>query len=295
MIDVCNNNLIILQGQSQPLINLEKALSKMHTTTMEKRLKQYLFFIPTTALLLSCSDAGKKYEEVEQTKICSMIFIDKSVSVNINKKFINEKYTKVINQLIDENVKAKGDKLAVYFVHENTGKGKAAEVVCRTEKGNTSGASSTDSEAISTEYTMSLDKERSIFKKIVFAQLSSQNTSASKNNTDLLAALPLIDKEIAKGYNVKVYFLSDMVESMNAPNRRDFHANPPVDDAAAVGWAREDAVGLKSTLPNIGLAQIFIAKPFEPTASRKKNNPAISAYWQRLFMELGVSAEVVEL
>ena len=52
---------------------------------------------------------------------------------------------------------------------------------------------------------------------------------------------------------------------------------------------------MKPNLTNIGLAQIFIAKPFEPTASRKKNNPAISAYWQRLFMELGVSAEVVEL
>ena len=263
--------------------------------TMKNQLKQYLIFIPTTALILSCSDAGKKYEEIEKAKTCSMIFIDKSVSVNINKKFISEKYTKVLNQLIDENIKAKGDKLAVYFVHENTGKGKAVELVCRTEKGDLAGASSTDSEAITTEYGMSLDKERSIFKKIVLAQLASQNTSSSKNSTDLLAALPLIDKEIAKGYNVKVYFLSDMVESMNAPNRRDFHINPPFDDAAAVGWAREDAVGLKSILPNIGSVQIFIAKPFEPTASRKKNNPAISTYWQRLFMELGVSTEVVEL
>lgn len=263
--------------------------------TMKNQLKQYLIFIPTTALILSCSDAGKKYEEIEKAKTCSMIFIDKSVSVNINKKFISEKYTKVLNQLIDENIKAKGDKLAVYFVHENTGKGKAVELVCRTEKGDLAGASSTDSEAITTEYGMSLDKERSIFKKIVLAQLASQNTSSSKNSTDLLAALPLIDKEIAKGYNVKVYFLSDMVESMNAPNRRDFHINPPFDDAAAVGWAREDAVGLKSILPNIGSVQIFIAKPFEPTSSRKKNNPAISTYWQRLFMELGVSTEVVEL
>ena len=261
---------------------------------MKKQLKQYFVIIPAS-LILSCSDAGKKYQEVEEQKTCSMIFIDKSVSVNVNKKFVNEKYTKIINQLIDENVKAKGDKLEVYFVHENTGKGKAADVVCRTERGEITGASSTDSEAISTEYSMSLEKEKSIFKKIVFAQLASQNTSSSRDNTDLWAALPLIDKTIAKGYNVKVYFLSDMVESMRTQNRRDFHSNPPVDDAAAVGWAREDVIAMKPTLTNIGLAQIFIAKPFEPTASRKKNNPAISAYWQRLFMELGVSAEVVEL
>ena len=261
---------------------------------MKNQLKRYFFLIPS-AFVLSCSNSGDKYQEVEEPKTCSMIFIDKSVSVNISKKFINEKYTKIINQLIDENIKMRGDKIEVYFIHENTAKGKATEMTCRTEKGETQGASSTDSEAIATEYTMSLEKERSVFKKVVFAQLAAQNTSSSKNETDILAALPLIDKVASKGFNVKVYFLSDMVESMKGANRRDFHVNPPVDDAAAVGWAREDASGLKVALPNFDLTQIFIAKPFEPTASRKKNNPAISAYWQRLFMELGVSSEVVEL
>jgi hypothetical protein len=261
---------------------------------MKKQLKYYFVIIPAS-LFLSCSDTGKKYQEVEEQKTCSMIFIDKSVSVNVNKKFVNEKYTKIINQLIDENIKAKGDKLQVYFVHENTGKGKAADMVCRTERGELTGASSTDSEAISTEYSMSLEKERSIFKKIVFAQLASQNTSLSKNSTDLWAALPLVDREVTKGFNVKAYFLSDMVESMRTKNRRDFHSYPPVDDAAAVGWAREDVIAMKPNLTNIGLAQIFIAKPFEPTASRRQNNPAISAYWQRLFLELGISSEIVEL
>jgi hypothetical protein len=261
---------------------------------MKNRLKKTLFLIPSV-FILSCSNSGDKYQEVEEPKTCSMIFIDKSVSVNVNKKFVNEKYTKIINQLIDENVKQKGDKIEVYFIHENTAKGKATDLTSRTEKGDTQGASSTDSEAIATEYNMSMEKERSVFKKIVFSQLAAQNTSTSKNNTDILAALPLIDKAAAKGFTVKVYFLSDMVESMKAPNRRDFHVNPPVDDAAAVGWAREDAANLKANLPNITMSQIFIAKPFEPTASRKKNNPAVSAYWQRLFLELGVSTEVVEL
>jgi len=264
------------------------------TTTLKKQIKFCFVLIPAY-LVLGCVDPAKKYQEVEEQKTCSMIFIDKSVSVNVNKTFVKEKYTKVLNQLIDENVKVSGDRLEVYFVHENTGKGKAAEMVCRTEKGELTGASSTDSEAISTEYNMSLNKERSFFKKIILGQLATQNTSSSKNNTDLWAGLPLIDKAVAKGFHVKVYFLSDMVESMQMKNRRDFHSNPPVDDAAAVGWAREDVLRLKSDLPNIGLAQIFIVKPFEPTASRKKNNPAISTYWQRFFMELGIASEVIEL
>lgn len=258
--------------------------------------KQQLYYLLLIVIgFLSCSSKDKYENSKVEPNTCSMIFIDKSVSVNVNKAFVNEKYTKVINQLIDDNVKAKGDKIEVYFVHENTAKGKATEMVCRSEMEQIEGASTTDSEAIATEFNRSLQRERSIYKKMVLTQLSTQNTSSSKNSTDITAALPLIDQQIAKGYNVKAYFLSDMVESMQKPNRRDFHRNPPTDDAAAVGWAREDVVALKPLLPNITTATIFIAKPFEPTASSRKNNPAVSSYWQRLFMELGITNEVVEL
>lgn len=260
-----------------------------------KKQKTYFFLLLLIGFLGSCSSKDKYEDSKVEPNSCSMIFIDKSVSVNINKAFINEKYTNIINQLIDDNVKKKGDKIEVYFVHENTAKGKAAEMICRSEMEKIEGASSTDSEAIATEFNRSLQRERSIYKKMVLTQLASQNSSSSKNSTDIIAALPLIDQQIAKGYNVKAYFLSDMVESMQKPNRRDFHSNPPTDDAAAVGWAREDVVALKPLLPNITTATIYIAKPFEPTASSRKNNPAVSSYWQRLFMELGITNEVVEL
>lgn len=261
---------------------------------MKNNIHYFFFFF--CAILFSCSSPATKYENATtSTHTCSMIFIDKSVSVNVNKKFINEKYTRIIDQLIDENIKAKGDKIEVYYIHENTGQAKVSELMARTEMEDLEGASATDAEAKQTEFNIDLNKEKAVFKKIVSSQLTAQNTSSSKNSTDILAALPLIDNAIGKGFQVKAYFLSDMVESMTTANRRDFHKSPPVDDAAAVGWAREDAAKLQSTLPNINMAKIFIAKPFEPTASRKLNNPAISAYWQRLFKELGVAAEVTEL
>lgn len=262
---------------------------------MRKKIKYFLFVIAST-LLFCCSSPATKYENaVDESKTCSMIFIDKSVSVNPSKQFIYEKYTKIINELIDENINVKGDKIEVFFIHENTAKAKVAELVARSEMEIAEGTSTTDAEAQKTAFAMEIGKERSIFKKVVITHLTSQNTSTSKNNTDIQAALPLIDHEIGKGFKVKAYFLSDMVESMSGTNRRDFHKTPPVDDASAVGWAREDAARLQSVLPNISMAQIFIAKPFEPTASRKLNNPAISTYWQRLFSELGVSGEVKEL
>jgi hypothetical protein len=258
---------------------------------MKKRII-YLFFISS---LLACGGNDNGEQTVLDSPTCTMIFMDKSVSVNVNKKFINEKYTKVINDLIEQHVNKKGDKVDVFFIHENTGQGKALEITCQTEMGDQSSANATDSEAIKTEYDMSIQKERAIFRQQILKKLQTQNASSSKNNTDIWATLPIIDKKVAQGFNVKVYYLSDMVESMRAPNRRDFHVNPPDDDAAAVGWAREDVLKFKNDLPNIRNAQIFIVKPFEPTATTRQNSPSIAIYWQRLFMELGVSGEVVEL
>ena len=256
----------------------------------------YCLVFWSSSLFFACSWREQKQEGTQpQTHTCSMIFIDKSVSVNVDKGFANEKYTKIINELIEKNINGKGDKLAVYFIHENTAKAKVAEVMSRSELEVSEGANTTDSEALKTAFALDLSKERSIFKQLIIRQLSAQNASSSKNNTDIQATLPLIDKEVAKGYNVKVYYLSDMVESMKGEHRRDFHTNPPADDAAAVGWAREDASKLKALLPNISSVQIFIAKPFEPTASTRKNNPAVSAYWQRLFEELGVTTEIEEI
>jgi len=247
-------------------------------------------------LLWACSGQDKKQENtLPETKICSMIFIDKSVSVNVDKGFANEKYTKIINDLVEKNIRGKGDKLIVYFIHENTAKAKVAEVISRTDMEEAEGSNANDSEALKTEFSLDLGKEKSIFKQLVVKQLSARNTSSSNESTDILVSLELIEKEAARGYDVKVYYLSDMVESMKGEHRRDFHKNPPVDDAAAVGWAREDVSSLKGKLNSLSAIQVFIAKPFEPTASTRVNNPAVSAYWERLFAELGVSAEVEEL
>jgi hypothetical protein len=252
----------------------------------------YLFVIGS---LVACNGSNSGEQNGQDPPTCTMIFMDKSVSVNVNKKFVIEKYTKVINDLVEQNVNKKGDKVDVFFIHENTGQGKALEITSQTEMGDHSSTNATDSEAIKTEYDLSIQKERAIFKQQILKQLTAQNTSTSKNNTDIWATLPIIDKKVAQGFKVKVYYLSDMVESMRAPNRRDFHINPPDDDAAAVGWAREDVLKFKNDLINIRNAQIFIVKPFEPTATTRQNSPSVAIYWQRLFMELGVSGEVVEL
>ncbi len=248
-------------------------------------------------LVWSCSDSSQQQstEQPPATNTCTMIFMDKSVSVHLDQGFARKKYTQLINEIIDKNINWKGDRLEVYFIHENTAKGKVLALVARSEMETSDGANANDLEALKNAFSMDLQKERAVFKQYVLKQLVAQNAASSKNSTDIQAALPLIDNAAAKGLEVKAYFLSDMVESMKGEHRRDFHNNPPADDAAAMGWAREDASILKTQLTHLGNVQISIAKPFEPTASTKVNNPAVSTYWQTLLSELGIGTTVEEL
>jgi hypothetical protein len=83
---------------------------------------------------------------------------------------------------------------------------------------------------------------------------------------------------------VRVYYFSDMIESVKGVNRRDFHIHPPTNDAQAEEWAKADLKQVEKYA--IGSPSVTIISPFEPTASTKENNPSVTYYWQTLFQEL---------
>lgn len=260
------------------------------------------FFLPSFIritycflLVISCScSTTTEQETTKQTPThlpnnCTIVFMDKSLSVNVNKAFVNEKYRRILSEIIDENIRQKGDRLEVYFIHENTSKGKAFEGVCRSEMDDLTNVNATDAEAIKTSYELSLKKERMAFRQRTIAQLAVQNVSASNLATDIWASLPVINQLAGEGFVVKAYFLTDMIESMKGDGRRDFQTNPPHSDAQAEEWAKIDAAKLKESLPNLGGVEVKIALPFEPTSTVKQNNPSVSKYWAVLLTEIGVS------
>jgi hypothetical protein len=220
--------------------------------------------------------------------------MDKSQSLNVNQAYVAQKYGKVLNDLVANNLRTTGDQLTVYFVHENTAQARALALTVRSEMDDISNASPTDVEAAKMAFDLALQREKARFRKQLDNKLGQTNTGLSNQRTDLLASIPIIADAGAEGMPVRVYFLSDMVESM--PNRtpvgRDFHKTPPASDAQADEWAKADAKRFADL--DFGSPDIFIALPFEPTASRKVNNPTVSRYWQTLFGELG-AAEVEEL
>jgi len=220
----------------------------------------------------------------------TLIFIDKTRSVNVDNAFIAEKYGKAIDAIIDENIHQQGDRLDVYFIHENTSKARALTVTVRSEMEDVSAASPTDREAAETEFSLVLNREKAGIRKRVLQQLYAQNTGASSQRTDIWASLPVLEKANESGMAVKAYYLSDMIESVPAragarDDRRDFQKTPPKSTAQADEWAKTDAKQLSRYA--IGAPDITMVLPFAPNASARENNPAVTQYWQTLFAELG--------
>lgn len=243
--------------------------------------------------LVACSGSSDKTKTAPDTPTHTLIFMDKSVSVNVNREFISQKYQQAINEIVEQNTHQKGDKLEVYFVHENTAKARALTLTVRSAMEDVSQASPTDREAAQTSFELALQREKNTFRRKILTKLSEQNTSRSNQETDLLASIPVIARIAETGVNVRVYYLSDMVESVKAPSgdvpvARDFGKNPPSGRAQADEWAKIDAERLQQySLSNVTVTMIL---PFEPTSSVKENNPAVTQYWQKLFEVLGTDS-----
>lgn len=246
-------------------------------------------------LCLSCSEERSDSKPHQPTH--TLVFMDKSLSTNSNLDYVAQKYNTVLDGIVAENVRTTGDQITVYFIHENTAQARALSLTVRSEKDDVGNASPTDVEAAQMAFDLSLQREKARFRKQLAAKLAQQNTGLSNQRTDVLASISLIAEAGADGDPVTVYYLSDMVESMPArlndqAPRRDFHKTPPATEAQADEWAKADVKTFADL--SFGSPTIRIALPFEPTASRKVNNPAVSRYWQTLFGELG-AAEVEEL
>jgi hypothetical protein len=236
--------------------------------------------------LLSCGDKEKQKaaNKPDSPANYTLIFIDKTASVDVSKPFIAEKYQQALTSIIEQNVNKAGDRFEIYYIHENTAKGRCLSLVCRTEMENTEGMNATDQEAVKTSYDLSIRKERNFITKQSMARLNAQNSGISNRETNILSSIPIIAKASETGSTVKVYYLSDMVESVKSG--RDFQIKPPKDDAEAENWAKTDAEKYKDLALNS--PDISMILPFEPTSSIKENNPTITHYWSKLFENLGV-------
>ncbi len=252
------------------------------------------------AVLAACSspesNSGRdETPHLTTPNVASVVFLDKSLSVKPNEGYVRQKYQQALTKLISDNIKQKGDRLEVYFIHDNTTKGKALERVSQSEKEDVSSANQTDAEAAQTSFEVSVQKEQQKFLRETYTLMVTPNTSRSNRYTDILASLPILDRLAEKNLQVRAYYFSDMVESMPGADRRDFQTAPPRSTEQAETWAKQDAERLKSGLPHLANVEAYLVLPFAPIASSKLNSPHVTEYWEILFRELGVSKRLEEV
>ncbi|GAB3765586.1 hypothetical protein [Spirosoma pomorum] len=256
-------------------------------------MKKFLLFSLAAVLVAGCSGSDEKTKSAINDPVYTLIFLDKTRSVDVNQAFVAEKYKEVLSDIIDQNIRRKGDKLEIYYIHENTSKARALSITARTEMEDVSSASPTDREAAQTEFELMLNREKASIRQRTLQQLTEENKGSSNQSTDIWASLPVIAKANGTGSTVKVYYFSDMLESVKTKPgsneiRRDFEVQPPKDNSQADDWAMTDKEQLKRYV--IGNPDITMILPFAPNASAKQNNPAVTQYWETLFTELGAAS-----
>ncbi|MCU0325217.1 MAG: hypothetical protein MUF45_08185 [Spirosomaceae bacterium] len=240
-----------------------------------------LFF--ASLFIAACGDSEKQ-NKATAPNTHTLIFIDKTESVDVNKPFVAQKYQQALNSIIEQNINKAGDQLEIYYIHENTSKARCLSLMSRTDMEDLSGMNATDLEAAKTSYELSIKKERGFILKQAISKLNQQNNTASNLETNISASVPVIAKASEGQAVVKVYYFSDMVESVKAG--RDFHIKSPKDNTEAEEWAKADADKYKNYAFNG--PEVTMILPFEPTTSSKENNPTVTYYWQKFFENLGV-------
>ncbi|MBC8112373.1 MAG: hypothetical protein H7Y04_15065, partial [Verrucomicrobia bacterium] len=84
-----------------------------------------------------------------------------------DKKFINEKYKGIFKEIVNQNIHGKGDKLDIYYIHENTAKARVFSLISKAAiiAGDTLNANPTDVEMVKNKFDMDLRKEKNAFFK----------------------------------------------------------------------------------------------------------------------------------
>jgi len=264
---------------------------------MNFSIKTFYVYLIGLLLLAGCGESETKTPP--PTPIQNIVFLDKSTSAGGGfTEFALQKYNRALKDMVANNIRGKGDRLDIYYIHENTSK---AEAFSGTSKAaiseDTTDISPTDKEAIRNDFDLTLRKERTEFQNQALRHLLAENATATNQQTDIWATLEVIKRIADTASIVKVYYLSDMIESAKGTNRRDFHINPPKSREQALEWARTDVNLLKKDYQSIPFDKItiYLVLPFEPTSTSRENNPNVTYYWEELFSLLGYKKRVEEV
>lgn len=218
-----------------------------------------------------------------------LVFVDKTASVDFRNSEIGKKYEKALKELVEENMSYEGDEFTMYYLHENTSKGRCMQWSVKSAMEDLQGLNVTDIEAAKTSFELSVKKEHKTLMKRALERMYRSNDGLSNRETAILASVPVIAEKAMAFKRFKVYFFSDMMES--TARTRDFHSIAPNSQKAGMNWALEDVQAFSDL--DLSNVEVNILLPYDATSSSAINNPNVGIYWQTLFENLGASVEEI--
>jgi hypothetical protein len=228
-----------------------------------------------------------------------IVFIDKTLSVD----FTSTAEDQVVAQLaglLEGKIGRQGDRVSGYYIHRNTS---ASSRFLQEEFATPVPDVTTEGGVTAKRLLREYEGEQQQFRqqcldgiKTGLAQVNTERTSAY---TDLWAALELMSRFFATaqpGDEKIAVFISDMVESMQGPGRRDFHRHKIPSKEAAEQMAREDAAWIQANLnvqpAHLAGATVKIRLPHDPMS--QNDFSMLRYYWEALLGEVGVGGVEVE-
>lgn len=244
---------------------------------------KYLILVSITLFILGCSDAPN-ISNTKQIKFEQFfLFIDKSASVNFSDPAIINK----INQKLDDIWVVESNKrfnISVYYLHGNTNN---SSIVFNQ---NIPELKPKGDEESHLEFALRTKKWKkttntilSDCKNKIIGCLNLQNTSKTKNYTDIFSSLELIANKRQSGSTTQVLFLSDMKhDSKNQLFTKSVNIKNYKTDA------KTDFNKIQSNYDNsknLKGIHFFAITPVE--ASSTNTDGLIMKYWASIFSLLG--------
>lgn len=230
--------------------------------------------------------AGPCSRESTQT----LVFYDQSASSVLDSATASL-FRDTIVSLVETSATCPGDAVRGFLVHANTrGKVDRVDVLNSVALPVLAGQPRIDQALAQQQYDKDLTELRRDGQAKLVGLTQASVDARFRRHTDMLGALEVISEEVGRGASagqVRVYFFSDMHESMPGP-RRDFDRRPPQSRAEAEAWADEDSTILSEMkIDTARFSQVDIRVMLGNLANRP-NARNVQFYWERVFQNVGV-------